>query len=60
MLPGVLLVSRNLECALLPVMFVRLLGSTSLQATNLDGPEKPTHTRVLKFIKYFSKVQQLP
>lgn len=55
MLPGVLLVSRNLECALLPVIFVGLLGSTSLQGTNLDWSEKSTDTKVLRFSKYSSK-----
>ena len=60
MLPGVLLVSRNLECALLPVIFVGLLGSTSLQGTNLDWSEKSTDTKVLRFTKYSSKAQQVP
>ena len=56
MLPGVLLVSRNLERVLLSVIFVGLLGDTSLQVTNLNRSDMSTQTILLKVNKGFSSI----
>ena len=60
MLPGVLLVSRNLERVLLSVMFVGLLGDTSLQVTKLNRSDKSPQTILLKINKDFSSFKKVP
>lgn len=60
MLPGVLLVSRNLERVLLSVIFVGLLGDTSLQVTNLNRSDMSTQTILLKVNKGFSSIKKVP
>ncbi len=56
MLPGILLVSRNLEHVLLAVISVGLLGATSLQGPKLFWSEKSTDKKVLKVNMYSSTV----